>query len=53
VAERLLDQNDGPLLEALKQLDGQSLHLPKRQKHYPDPRRLAARFGEFVLASRG
>lgn len=40
VARRLLDQKDGPMLEALKQLHGKSLHLPKRQKDYPDPERL-------------
>jgi putative restriction endonuclease len=32
VASRLLDQKDGPLLEALKQLDGKALHLPRRQR---------------------
>jgi putative restriction endonuclease len=48
VAGSLLDQKDGPLLEALKQLHGKSLHMPKRQKDYPDPERLASRFSEYL-----
>jgi putative restriction endonuclease len=47
VAPRLLSQRDGPMLEALKQLEGASLHLPARQKDYPDRSRLAARFDVF------
>lgn len=47
VARRLLDQHDGPLLEALKQLNGKMLHLPVRAKDYPDRDRLARRFERF------
>ena len=47
VAGRLLDQHDGPLLEALKQLSGKMLHLPVRAKDYPDRDRLARRFERF------
>ena len=47
VSERLLDQHDGPILEALKQLDGGMLHLPGRTKDYPDRDRLALRFERF------
>ena len=47
VAGRLLDQHDGPLLEALKQLNGKMLHLPVRAKDYPDRDRLARRFERF------
>ena len=51
VSERLLDQHDGPMLEALKQLNGEGLHLPSRQRDYPDRDRLALRFEQFkVLA---
>lgn len=50
VAARLLDQNDGPLLEALKGLHGNPLHLPRREKDYPDRQRLAVRFDEFVAS---
>src|SRR5262249_9226463 len=41
VSERLLSQNDGPMLEALKKLDRESLHLPVRSKDRPDKDRLA------------
>ena len=47
VSDRLLDQNDGPMLEALKQLDGEALHLPSRVKDRPDRDRLAVRFERF------
>ena len=47
VSDRLLDQNDGPMLEALKQIDGEALHLPNRVKDRPDRDRLAIRFERF------
>jgi len=47
VSDRLLHQNDGPMLEALKTLNGRSLHLPKREKDSPDRDRLAHRFERF------
>ena len=47
VSDRLLDQNDGPMLEALKQLNGEALHLPNRVKDRPDRDRLAIRFERF------
>lgn len=53
VASRLLDQRDGPLLESLKALDGRSLHLPRRERDYPDRNRLSIRYGEFVKAAGG
>ena len=53
VASRLLDQRDGPLLESLKALDGRSLHLPRRERDYPDRKRLSIRYGEFVKAAGG
>ena len=51
VSERLLGQNDGPMLEALKQLNGVSIHLPTRDKDYPDQDRLALRFERFKAAA--
>jgi putative restriction endonuclease len=36
VSERLLIQKDGPLLEALKLLNGGAIHLPTRTKDRPD-----------------
>ena len=47
VSEHLLDQHDGPMLEALKQLEGEILHLPSREMDYPDRDRLALRFERF------
>jgi putative restriction endonuclease len=43
VCERLLAQNDGPILEAPKRLRGTN-HLPSRVRDRPDRNRLAARF---------
>jgi len=47
VSERLLEQNDGPMLDALKRLNGELIHLPNRRKDYPDRDRLAQRFERF------
>ncbi len=47
VSNRLLDQNDGPMLEALKGLHRGSLHLPVRTRDQPDRDRLAMRFDIF------
>jgi putative restriction endonuclease len=47
VADRLLRQNDGPMLEVLKKLHHADLHLPARRKDWPDQERLALRFDEF------
>lgn len=51
VAERLLSQNDGPMLEALKRLHGGQLHLPHRNTDSPDRNRLAQRFDLFLAAA--
>ena len=47
VSDQLLGKHDGPMLEALKQLNGGSIHLPKRNKDEPDRDRLALRFERF------
>jgi putative restriction endonuclease len=47
VSKRLLTQNDGPLLELLKRVHGESLHLPQRVMDWPDRARLAERFDVF------
>ena len=47
VSERLLGQNDGPMLEALKRLKGETIHPPGRNKDSPDRDRLALRFERF------
>jgi putative restriction endonuclease len=38
VSERLLGQNDGPMLEALKRLNGATIHLPNRTQGPPRSR---------------
>jgi hypothetical protein len=47
VSERLLGQNDGPMLDALKGLNGVTIHLPARVKDRPDRDRLALRFERY------
>jgi len=47
VARRLLHQDDGPMLEVLKKMHGQALHLPTRKNDRPDRDRLALRFDVF------
>ena len=47
VSDRLLVRNDGPMLEALKRLNGETIHLPSRIKDRPDRERLAMRFERF------
>jgi putative restriction endonuclease len=47
VSGRLLGQNDGPMLEALKRLNGETIYLPARVKDQPDRDRLALRFERF------
>jgi len=50
VSDRLLDQRDGPMLEALKKLNGGGIGLPTRAKDFPDRDRLALRFERFKAA---
>jgi len=47
VSRRILDQKDGPTLEALKRLHSNRIHLPSRGKDHPDRDRLAMRFELF------
>jgi putative restriction endonuclease len=51
VSDRLLSQRDGPILEALKHLDGGTLHLPERIQDRPDRERLAQRYALFREAA--
>jgi putative restriction endonuclease len=51
VSQRLLGQNDGPMLEALKRLNGGTIHLPTRDRDRPDRGRLALRFERFKAAA--
>lgn len=47
VSERLLAQNDGPMLEALKGVRGANICRPLRAEDCPDRDRLAVRFERF------
>jgi putative restriction endonuclease len=47
VSERLLGQNDAPMLEALTRLNGGAIYLPNRIKDRPDRDRIALRFERF------
>jgi putative restriction endonuclease len=47
VSDRLLGRNDGPMLEVLKRLNGEAIHLPSRVKDRPDRDRLALRLERF------
>jgi putative restriction endonuclease len=47
VSDRLLEKNDGPMLEALKRLKGERIHRPIRLQDCPDRDRLAMRFERF------
>jgi putative restriction endonuclease len=47
ISPRLMEQNDGPMLEALKRLNNESIRLPARIRDRPDRERLALRFEEF------
>lgn len=47
ISPRLMEQHDGPMLDALKQLHHKTIRLPARVKDRPDRDRLALRFSEF------
>jgi putative restriction endonuclease len=51
VSRRLLDDEDGPMLELLKQFHAQPIVLPTRAAWKPDRERLAERFERFTTAS--
>jgi putative restriction endonuclease len=44
VSRRILDQKDGPTLEAIKRLHSNRIHLPQRGQDVPDRGRLEMRF---------
>lgn len=50
IAKRLLEDEDGPMLELLKGFCGDAIHVPSRRTHQPDRERLAARFERFERA---
>lgn len=50
VSERLLEDEDGPMLELLKGFHGTSIHLPVKRTWRPDSERLEARYQRFLAA---
>lgn len=51
VSPRLLEDNDGPMLELLKTFDGIGIYVPRRSEWRPDRERLAVRFERFRESS--
>jgi putative restriction endonuclease len=51
VSRRLLDEEDGPMLELLKAFHGRRIEIPVRRVWRPDRERLARRFDRFTSAS--
>jgi putative restriction endonuclease len=51
VSPRLLDEDDGPMLDLLKGFHRAPLHVPARARLKPDPERLDRRFQHFLAAS--
>ena len=51
VSRRLLDDEDGPMLELLKGFHNSTIEIPSRRAWRPDPERLAERFERFTAAS--
>jgi putative restriction endonuclease len=50
VSQRLLEDEDGPMLELLKGFHGSTIHLPAKRTWRPDPERLSARYERFLAA---
>lgn len=50
VARRLREEEDGPMLELLKDFHGEPIVLPARKAWQPDRERLSARFERFTAA---
>jgi putative restriction endonuclease len=51
VADGLLDEEDGPMLDLLKGFHKTQIHLPQKRVQRPDQERLALRYEQFLEAS--
>ena len=51
VSGRLLDDDDGPMLDLLKGFHEANIHVPSRRAWRPDRERLAERFDRFTEAA--
>lgn len=52
ISPKLLEQNDGPMLDAIKAVNGQIIRMPTRVIDRPDRDRLALRFEKFKSQAR-
>jgi putative restriction endonuclease len=52
VSARLLDDEDGPMLEVLKGFHGEAIHVPRSVPLRPDRERLAERYERFLASGR-
>jgi putative restriction endonuclease len=50
VSSRLLDDEDGPMLDVLKGFHGTTIDTPAKRLWRPDPNRLETRFARFQSA---
>jgi len=50
VSRRLMDEEDGPMLDLLKGFDGATIYVPGTRRLRPDRERLAERFESFVTS---
>jgi putative restriction endonuclease len=50
VSRRLLDDDDGPMLDVLKGFHGSAIEVPAKRTWRPDPSRLEIRFARFQSA---
>jgi putative restriction endonuclease len=51
VSPRLLEDEDGPMLDLLKGFHAQPLSIPRAAAHRPDRERLSVRFEQFLARS--
>lgn len=51
IARRLLEEEDGPMLELLKDFHGRPIVTPVRRAWRPDPERLSERFARFTTTN--
>ena len=51
VSRRLLDEDDGPMLELLKAFNARPIEIPSKRVWQPDRERLATRFEQFQAGS--
>ena len=51
LSPRLLDDQDGPMLDVLKGFEGMTIEVPRRPEWRPNPIALASRFDRFTAAA--